>query len=229
MADASVDKAPIDDVNFEFDKKFLGNRDSGDIITLSSWVNQKVANNENNLLLQMDIEGSEFDVLFETSQNMLSRFSYLCIEFHGLEGLLDSFYLSTLSSCFEKLFKNFSIAHIHPNNGSGVMLYKGTIIPKVIEITFIRNDLINNVKSNNPIQLPHKLDKKNDILEYDFPMPFRWWKGEGFDDKPIIKDTDSMNFLNKFRYRFERVFLPSHRWKLHNEFRAEKFKIKKPD
>jgi len=46
----------------------------------------------------------------------------------------------------------------------------------VIEVTFLRNDLIEQFRSKNVISLPHPLDSKNVVSLLDVQMPEIWWK-----------------------------------------------------
>ena len=79
------------------------------------------------------------------------------------------------NSIFEKIYRDFSICHVHPNNCSEVISYDGIDIPKIIEITFIRNDYVNELKTDNSITLPHKLDNRNVKGKNDIQMPNIWW------------------------------------------------------
>ena len=56
--------------------------------------------------------------------------------------------------------KNFTICHIHPNNCCGYTRFANYKIPKVMEFTFIRNDLIID-KKKTLNKFPLKIDKKN--------------------------------------------------------------------
>ena len=121
----------------------------------------------------MDIEGGEFDVLISES---LAAFSIVVIEFHGLEKMFKSDFLDMLSMIFEKIYQDFSICHVHPNNSSDIIEVNRIQIPPVIEITFIRNDLISRCHSDHKITLPHALDRKNVPERDDIVMPDIWWK-----------------------------------------------------
>ena len=91
--------------------------------------------------------------------------------------MFDPMFLKMISGIFEKIYKNFSICHVHPNNCCGIEVYNGINIPRVIEVTFIRNDLVPKyLNKKKPIILPHKLDKKNVIQNEDIAMPKSWWK-----------------------------------------------------
>ena len=124
----------------------------------------------------MDIEGGEFDVLI--SENLAS-FSIVIIEFHHLHKMFGLDFLHMISALFEKLYRDFSICHVHPNNHAGrdrMTTFDGISIPSEIEITLIRNDLISTCHSDQKIMLPHELDRKNVPEQEDIVMPDIWWK-----------------------------------------------------
>lgn len=176
MADASVDKAPFSDINFEFTPKFLGAHSRNKFITLSDWMLQSNVQNDSNLLLQMDIEGGEYDVLIYEDSSTLTSFSVMVIEFHNLQKLFEKDFLRMVSSIFAKIYKNFSICHVHPNNCCGIASLDGIDIPRVIEVTFVRNDLVDGLRNGRELKLPHPLDSKNVEHNEDIYMPPEWWR-----------------------------------------------------
>lgn len=176
MLDASVDEAPISGPNFEFLPKYLGSFSDNKFITLSNWLSETSGHNELGKILQMDIEGGEYDVLIYEDSKTLSSFSTMIIEFHFLQKLYTKDFLRMISSIFEKIYKYFSICHVHPNNCCGLAELDGIIVPRVMEITFIRNDYIDKCSNNKNILLPNKLDKKNQEDIEDIIMPEIWWK-----------------------------------------------------
>ena len=159
LADKNVDDPSNDKFKFNFLKKNLNSFTNETNITLDDWVNSNTKENSN-LLLQMDIEGSEIDVLFNTSENTLKKFKILLIEFHDFDFLKTMFGIRILDNIFEKINQNFTICHIHPNNCCGYTKFFNYKIPKVMEFTFIRNDLLNE-KSKISNNLPLSIDKKN--------------------------------------------------------------------
>ena len=176
MADASVSEPPLDSEFFEFDPKFLGSRNDDTFITLSSWIEEKVGNDDREMILQMDIEGAEYEVFVETPMDVLSRFRMMILEFHDLERLFDQKMLPLISAVFAKLARNFSIAHVHPNNCRSVVSRGDVDVPRVIEVSFIRNDRIAGIASDQPIALPHPLDELCCPERRDIVMPDAWWK-----------------------------------------------------
>lgn len=176
LADASVATAPIANDNFHFTRRFLGSEVSDDFMLLGEWIKNSIEDSSEDLLLQMDIEGSEYDVLINEDESTLERFSVLIIEFHYLRDLFDKRCLAMISSVFEKLYRNFSICHVHPNNCCGIIQLGGIEVPDVIEVTFLRNDLAAKLSNGGPVSLPHRLDGENISGKADIKMPEAWWK-----------------------------------------------------
>ena len=176
LADATVGEPDLNGTKFNFIKKNIGVISNNNNITIDDWINSSKLKKDSDLLLQMDIEGSEYEVLIETSIETLSRFRAIIIEFHGLNNLFEQFYLKVIASIFNKLGTHFSIAHCHPNNCCGEVKVENITVPRVLEITFIRNDRIKYVSEMNPFTLPHHLDEKNIKKNPDLIMPEIWWK-----------------------------------------------------
>ena len=87
LADASVDKPALDNVNFDFEAKYLSCRTEGDYITLSQWINDKTGDDDGGKILQMDIEGAEYEVLTYESADTLAKFSVIIIGSHDFQNI----------------------------------------------------------------------------------------------------------------------------------------------
>jgi hypothetical protein len=174
LADYSVDSPPIQNPLFDFEKKYIGLQPSNTHMTLESWINRKVSSDNSEMILQMDIEGEEYDVIFDTSNDTLKRFRILVIEFHKLDILLDKYGYQIINTAFSKLLKNFSVVHIHPNNNVAPIRYKGYEFPPFMEFTFLRKDRIQDWSYTE--RFPHPLDSVNVPSKPDFPLPKCWYK-----------------------------------------------------
>jgi hypothetical protein len=161
LADYSVTSPPILRAEFTFDRMFLGPFDKGHWFTLSTWKDKYLSGYQGELILQMDIEGFEYETILTTPLDVLRQFRILIIEFHGMDRLFDSFMFARLSSCFEKLLELFHVVHIHPNN-SGEAIVRGEIeIPEMMEFTFLNKS---RVKEATPaFRFPHQLDRDNSL------------------------------------------------------------------
>jgi len=159
LADYSVDAPPESDVEFDFEKKFLGNRSDDIYLRLEEWVNNKLPKNPKaDLILQMDIEGSEYPVLLDAPADILRRFRIMVIEFHGLQAMLDRNALPFFDQLFAKLTRDFYVVHNHPNNVRQPLRYKGIEIPQLVEMTFLRKDRVLDKNPEFRRDFPHPLD-----------------------------------------------------------------------
>ena len=172
LADFSVDGPALQRPEFVFDKKFLGATDRGCYMTLQSWKDKYIPDHRGDLILQMDIEGSEYEVIFNTPDKLLDQFRIIAIEFHYLDRLFDPATFLMLQSCFDKLLTYFDVVHIHPNNCCGGVATKDIEVPTMMEFTFINKRRV--VSRKPQLVFPHRLDVDN-TGEKTFPLPRCWY------------------------------------------------------
>ena len=159
MADASVDGPPVANPAFSFIKKFIGGTTRDEFITLDDWVLQSLPESESDLLLQMDIEGFEFEVLNSISTSLLKRFRIIVIEFHYLERLFCEPLFPLYALAFERLLETHDCVHNHPNNFSPPMTVDGLRFLPMAELTFLRKDRVQH--QGYAKVFPHPLDRDN--------------------------------------------------------------------
>ena len=173
LADYSVTDSPEDNQYIHFEKKFLGTKNNDIFMRLEDWFKRHTASTPNgDYLLQMDIEGAEFDVILDTPQQVLKQFRTIIIEFHGMEKMFQSGHLKKIRSVFEKLTQDHLVVHNHPNNCRPLFHRDGIEIPKVFEITLYRKD--RSPADSRPLTFPHELDRTNVASKPDFPLPKTW-------------------------------------------------------
>jgi hypothetical protein len=161
LCDASVEAAQLDlDPAFQlFSRKWLGSYDGDDTQSLDAWVLGSDHAEASNLLLQMDIEGSEYSSLLAASDSILSRFRILVVEFHLLPALQSSRFLNgRFLPVLHKLLRQFDCVHAHANNCLPAVDLYGYTVPQVIELSFYRKR--ENQGPRKPWQ-PHHLDVVN--------------------------------------------------------------------
>jgi Methyltransferase FkbM domain len=173
LADYSVDSPPVARPEFTFDKKFLGATDNKTSFTLKSWKDKYLAANVHDLLLEMDIEGSEYEVILSTPSEQLSDFRIMVIEFHFLEKMFEPFAYSVFRTCFGKILEHFHVAHIHPNNCCGSVRRRGIEVPRIMEFTFYNKRRVTETKSRK--DFPHILDRVNTGRKKPLPLPKCWY------------------------------------------------------
>jgi FkbM family methyltransferase len=157
-----------------FTPKNLGLMSQENVISLASWVENTggFATGED-LILQMDIEGAEYEVLLSTDELLLQKFRHIIIEFHDLESWGSPHFFNLVKLCFDKLLKSHFVAHIHPNNCCGIGNLHEIEIPRVIEMSFIRKDRV--LPMTYRAEFPHSLDSPNLQDRADLKLPESWY------------------------------------------------------
>ena len=137
--------------------------------TLTNQIKKNGHGDCNNLFMQMDIEGYEWEVLYSTSDDVLKQFSQMIIEFHMKVPLPDA------KKIFERMETMFVPTHIHGNNHEPCP-WLDINFPKAFEVTYVRKDLID-TKEVDMGQFPvDGLDAPNWIGMPDLSLD--WWKYE---------------------------------------------------
>jgi hypothetical protein len=170
-------------VNFNgkhnFIKKNLNSFNDDKNIRLEDWISEKLPTPINKLnkklLLQMDIEGSEIEVLYNVSLECLDRFKIIIIEFHNFHDIFTHLGLKIYNNLFDKILKTHNIVHIHPNNYSGTVNFLNNKISELYEITFINKKDCKYVKKID-YNLPHKLDHRCDPSLPEIKCPEIFYK-----------------------------------------------------
>ena len=157
LADFSVEGPPHGFRPFSFTKKFLGSHNDEVFITLEKWVHNSWEYEINgDFILQMDIEGAEYETLLATPDYLLKRFRIVILEIHGLENWGFPAYYKIANALISKLAQHFVVVHNHPNNCSGIISVNEVDLPRTIEITLLRKDRFSLIEPASLI--PHTLD-----------------------------------------------------------------------
>jgi hypothetical protein len=129
-------------------------------ISLHDWVNSKATSTDADLILQLDIENSEYQVLLATPIDLLKKFRIMAIEFHSFHNLRYQYNLDNIFfPLFTKILSEFDIVHIHPNNVAQNIPFSKFNLPHALEITFHRRD--------RRISSPTKLVKITNDLDFE--------------------------------------------------------------
>lgn len=173
LADLSVDGPPPGTAAASFIKKFIGANNTEDYISLQKWIaDTEGSHSEGDLLLQMDIEGGEYESILSTPDSVLSRFRIIAIEFHNIETWGQGHFLSLVEATFGKLLNLFHVVHNHPNNAMGIVDLNGFLAPRLFEITLLRKDRVK--ETHGFAKLPHALDRPNLLDRPDIVFPEGW-------------------------------------------------------
>lgn len=160
-----------------FESRFLGPLETVATTTLEAWVERSLGTVDGDLLLQMDIEGAEWDVLAAAPRELLRRFRVIIVELHDLDAIRDDHILGLRAAVVERLLQDFSVVHIHANNCCRPVDVRGLSIPPVLEVTLHRRD---RAVAPEPLVDPrHPLDRPNRPRKRDRPLGPRWGTPRG--------------------------------------------------
>jgi len=142
--------------NSVFINRFVSGFDSENTISLNQLVESSKVKGD--LILQMDIEGHEYNALTGISRENLDKFRIIVIEFHyTFDWIFDHNWNWQYAQIFSKLLENHTVVHSHPNNAGGFFKYAGIKYPNLIEVTLLRRDRIKEFRGR--IYENHVLDR----------------------------------------------------------------------
>jgi len=177
LADASVDGAPDGLEVLSFTKKYLGGVNNDEHMTLEYWVNSKAPGPwpTGDLILQMDIEGAEYQTIIATPMDVLRRFRIIAIEIHDAQHWFNNpIAWGVVNVFFGKLLADFHVVHAHPNNNCPFIDADGVLMPTVFELTLLRKDRAQ--PEGFVTTFPHPLDQPNVTDKDDRPLPESMYK-----------------------------------------------------
>jgi FkbM family methyltransferase len=161
LYDGTMDKFWEEEKQFHFKKENVNSQ------TIYSHLVENNHLNETNIVLKMDVEGSEYETLLNCSPHIFTCFNQLALELHGV--ISDR--RETAVNLLNLLNKNYYLVHIHGNNHD-LIIEDG--ICSSLEITYIRKDCFNEPLPISPFACPREgLDFKNYLYRDDVKM--NWW------------------------------------------------------
>jgi len=159
MYDHTIKKLPYTHKNFHFHKiGILGDpKDScSNMKTMNEIININGHSEQNNLILKMDVEGWEWEFLYHASEATLNQFSQMVFEFHDLN---NPALANKIIPALEKLNNTHQLVYIHANNLHPAHYLGDTMLPPVLEATYIRKKDFNFTETNR--FFPQKIDIQN--------------------------------------------------------------------
>jgi hypothetical protein len=160
MFDPSIEDIPIRDNLFIFKRekvKEIKDECSG---TIPAHIAENNHLSKNRLFLKMDIEGDEWKVLHNMENEHLRKFAQVVIEFHDLNSV-KNIEINSKIEVLRKINTDFVLLHAHANNFSHILKYKEYKLVNVLELTFVRKDLIKKQITRNRTKFPLNIDYPN--------------------------------------------------------------------
>ena len=163
MYDHTIDGLPQDHVKFHFFRTGITgiyDQQHPELETLPRLLEKNGHKDDYNILLKMDIEGSEYGVFSEIDRDTLLHFSQIVIEFHSLFSReLENVICYTL----DRLNATHQLVHVHANNCDAAVCHGGKMLPKTLEATYLRKNRYQFKKSDR--FFPTEIDQQNTIYK----------------------------------------------------------------
>ncbi len=166
LADYSFDE-PTELKKCEYTKKYVKSYSSAQSININDWIEKSSPKSQKKMILQLDIEGSEYEIIHAISENNLQKFDIIIIEFHNLFMVNNQIFYKYFLECIKKIKKDFEVFYLQPNNCCGVSNFDTVIFPNILEVTFLnktrvikkdkfnfKNLEVKNISSKEKIILP---------------------------------------------------------------------------
>jgi hypothetical protein len=155
--DPTVEGPPVVHSRFCFRKLGLAQADGQEMRSVASMLAENGLAGCRDLLLKFDVEGAEWGAL--DGVLVLEHFRQIVGEFHFLEKLEQDGFFEQAWRVFERLTRHHIVTHLHANSATGAHIVQGMLMPRLLEITFLRRDRSTFAPSHDPI--PSPIDRPN--------------------------------------------------------------------
>jgi hypothetical protein len=172
MFDHTIESLPFEHGNFHFFREGLGPADQPEaaLFTLAHQLGRHRHDGRDDMVLKIDVEGAEIDALLATPPDTLRQFRQFVLEVHWLAQLADPAFAGRFIAVFEKINSLFTLCHVHANNCAQIVLVEGYPAAEVLELTYVRSDLI--VRRPSRTIYPTLLDFSNGPASLDHLLWF---------------------------------------------------------
>jgi hypothetical protein len=170
MFDHTIERLPVEHANFHFFREGVGaaNDEAAAIFTLENLVRRHGHAGRADLLLKMDVEGAELDIFPAVSRETLRHFRQIVFEVHGLLGLGDPAFRAKFVAALSRINSEFTLFHVHANNYGNIGFVDGFAVADVIELSYVRSDLVEKKISTGiyptPIDFPNRPQRPDHLL-----------------------------------------------------------------
>lgn len=142
MVDPSVSSPPVDHPLFHFLQLSLASYSCAAArkISFVDWISQELGNSDpGSVIVQMDIEGSEYEVISSISPDVLNSIGIFVVELHFLHHLMSANGFLLMAPVISKLLDNFTLVSCVPNLSCGSFWCGGARLPRMLEVTLVHS------------------------------------------------------------------------------------------
>jgi hypothetical protein len=142
--------------------------ETDELLSISSHLNR--IDHSDRMILKIDVEGAEWDVFSTIDRDDLVRFEQIVGEFHWFMELDNPSFREKVYRSLRNITNEFTLFHVHANNCRPLGFAGGFAVADVLELSFVRNDLVRRSPSSQV--WPSPLDKANNEIVTDHALLF---------------------------------------------------------
>jgi hypothetical protein len=94
------------------------------------------------VILKVDIEGSEWESFKDFPRESMLRCEQIIFEYHGLQSLYQQANFNHYLQFLDRILETHEIVNSHINNWDSFEIIEGIPVPNVLEVTYVRKDLV---------------------------------------------------------------------------------------
>lgn len=173
MYDHTVKGSPVQHPKLRFSPIGLGTGDR--MKELRQMILDNGHRSDKNMVLSCDIEGGEWDILADIDDYTFAQFSQIGLEFHWLlKQCSTERSLKRMDNALKAINETHVPFHIHGNNWAGYFMVEGVKVPDVLEVSYVRRDLVELDMETVPT-FPTVYDGVNNVTRPEIQIgEFRW-------------------------------------------------------
>lgn len=162
MYDHTIDALPENNPRFHFHRQGItGAIKAPAMCTLEDLVAKNGHEEHKEMILKLDVEGAEWDVLSHCTPAILSRFSQIVLEIHGLREAVGSEKFYMVRSALRNLAATHQPVHVHGNNYTAAIILPGIVLPTCIEASFASREIYGDRLTKSKRVFPTSQDAAN--------------------------------------------------------------------
>ncbi|RVK62323.1 hypothetical protein CN155_01655 [Sinorhizobium meliloti] len=160
MYDHTIEALPYEDSKFNWLKQgILGTGETPELKTLEHFLRMNDHFDRSDMVLKIDVEGYEWDVFAEVSDEVISKFQQIVVEYHWFDHVQNQELVTKMQKGLSRLHRLFAPVHVHANNYCDVAVIGNVPIAPVLEITYLRRSSFRTVTSTKTF--PTAMDQPN--------------------------------------------------------------------
>jgi hypothetical protein len=171
MYDHTIDGLPETHERFMFSREGIA-AESAPAENLWSLVDHlaRRGHAQDDMILKLDVEGHEWPLIDQTPQDTLMQFEQIVLEAHRIDKITRGDAGRCKQRALAKLNETHTLFHVHANNARPLQFLDGLPVPALVELSYVRSDLVQRAPSATIYPTEH--DRPNVNGHPDVPLLF---------------------------------------------------------